>query len=268
VVFDAPWVSSTQARGARAFEHFLLAHVTPAVAAQAGFRPGGRAPPTANDHGPDPAIDLREPRRLLPIPTRRVLAAIRRAWRLDRKPADILLVVDVSASMGRADRLDQAKVGLRGFLREAAPQDSIGLTTFSDRIRDLLSVRPVSTDGRRLVHLINGLVAEGSTALYDATAAAVRHARAAARPDRITAVVVLTDGMDASSRSVAQDVIDRVRTNPETTRGVRVFTIAYSPDARRAQDVLRAIADASGGNAYTGTTDDIVSIYREIASFF
>jgi Ca-activated chloride channel family protein len=170
--------------------------------------------------------------------------------------------------MGLTGRLDQAKVGLRGFLREAAPQDSIGLTTFSDRIRELLPVRSVSTNGRRLVQLINGLVAEGGTALYDATAAAVRRARAAARPDRISAVVVLTDGVDEGSHLVAQDVIDRVRTSPETTRGVRVFTIAYSPGARQSQDALRAIADASGGDAYKGTTDNIVSIYREIASFF
>ncbi|HEY6758599.1 MAG TPA: hypothetical protein VI318_03880, partial [Baekduia sp.] len=73
---------------------------------------------------------------------------------------------------------------------------------------------------------------------------------------------------DNNSRLVAQDVIDRVRIDPEARRPVRVFTIAYSPDARQSVDALRAIAQASGGNAYQGSTDNIVSIYREVASFF
>ena len=47
-----------------------------------------------------------------------------------------------------------------------------------------------------------------------------------------------------------------------------MFTIAYSPDAEGARQELARIAAASGGRSYEGTTDDIVSVYRSVSSFF
>jgi hypothetical protein len=49
---------------------------------------------------------------------------------------------------------------------------------------------------------------------------------------------------------------------------VRVFTIAYSEGATGSRQVLDQIAAASGGQGYTGQTDDIEAVYRSIASFF
>ena len=50
------------------------------------------------------------------------------------------------------------------------------------------------------------------------------------------------------------------------SNGVRVFTIANGsePNAR----VLKRFADASGGKAFVGNTDDIEQVYRSISSFF
>ena len=36
--------------------------------------------------------------------------------------------------MGEENKLEQAKEGLKGFLAQAAPQDRIGLTKFSNEI--------------------------------------------------------------------------------------------------------------------------------------
>ena len=44
-------------------------------------------------------VDPAEPRRVLGLPEPRVLAAIKDAWRADRKPANVLLVLDTSGSM-------------------------------------------------------------------------------------------------------------------------------------------------------------------------
>ena len=70
---------------------------------------------------------------MLQLPEPRVLAGIKKAWRRDRKPANILLVVDTSGSMAEEDRLARAQAGLEVFFRNVEPQDSVGLTTFSER---------------------------------------------------------------------------------------------------------------------------------------
>jgi Ca-activated chloride channel family protein len=267
IVLSAPWVSPQEARAARLFERFALSQVTPKAAAAYDFRPGGGQLPSASGaRGADVAVDLRQPQQVLALPEPRVLATIRRAWRVDRKPARILLVVDTSTSMSAEGRLDHAKAGLRAFLRQVSPQDSVGLTAFSDHVRSLAPIRSIRSNGRELGRLVNGLVPDGATVLYDATAAGVRQVEAGARADHINAVVVLTDGQDATSTLRAQDVIDRLKLHSESDRRVRVFTIAYSSEA--SQEQLRAIARASGGDASTGTTANIVSVYERIGSFF
>ena len=57
-----------------------------------------------------------------------MLALLKRTWREDRKPANVLLVLDTSGSMHDESRLDNAKQGLDVFLSQVAPQDRVGLT--------------------------------------------------------------------------------------------------------------------------------------------
>ena len=87
-------------------------------------------------------------------------------------------------------------------------------------------------------------------------------------PTRINAVVVLTDGADDDSDLSADEVVDLVSHGDESAPPVRIFTIAYSPDAGGAEAVLKRIAAGSGGRAYTGTTSNIDAVYRQISSFF
>src|SRR5215213_5518141 len=94
IVLDAPWVTPGQRDGAEAFRKFLADQISPEVAARAGFRPADlRAkpvPPITKENGADPA----QPKRVLGLPSPPVLNLIRSAWRQDRKPANVLLVLD------------------------------------------------------------------------------------------------------------------------------------------------------------------------------
>jgi len=92
--------------------------------------------------------------------------------------------------------------------------------------------------------------------------------RGRAGPDRINAVVVLTDGEDTDSSADADEVAQAVRAQGDSDEQVRVFTIAYSAGAAGAADALQAISEASGGQPYEGDTEDIEAVYRSISSFF
>jgi Ca-activated chloride channel family protein len=79
----APWVSSAQKDGAKAFQAYLADKLTPELAAKYGFRPADRAkapaPPITAANGADP----KQPTRVLVPPDPRVLAANKSTWRRD-----------------------------------------------------------------------------------------------------------------------------------------------------------------------------------------
>jgi Ca-activated chloride channel family protein len=269
IVLDGDWVTPEQKQGAEAFQRYLAEQITPVVAAKAGFRPADlKAAPVAPldaAHGVDP----KQPARVLGPPEPRVLAQLKDAWREDRKPANVLLVVDTSGSMSEQGRLENAKRGLDAFLAQLQPQDRVGLTSFSDEILPLIPVGPFAKNKVDLQSSVSRLIAGGGTAVYDATAEGFRTVDGlAGRNDRINAVVVLTDGEDTDSARRADDVARELAAQGDRENRVRVFTIAYSAGAVGAADALAEIAAASGGKAYTGDVDDIESVYRSISSFF
>jgi Ca-activated chloride channel family protein len=268
IVLDAPWVSAPQRQGAERFQQFLEEEITPDLAARSGFRPASLdeepVAPVSRENGVDPS----QPERVLGLPEPRVLDAVRRAWREDRKPANVLLVVDTSGSMSQERRLERAKVGLRTFFQNVGRQDSVGLTIFSDRITPLIPIGSFAENRAQLQATVRNLIGEGGTAVYDATIDGFRSVRADATPERISAVVVLTDGEDTDSAASADDVVEAVRAQGDSSNQVRVFTIAYSAGAAGAADALEAISKASGGQAYEGSTEDIETVYRSISSFF
>ena len=269
VVIDAPWASAAERKAARLFQRFLADEVTPELAARSGFRPADPeekpVAPIDESHGADPS----QPERVLGLPEPRVLNRIRAAWREDRKPANVMLVTDVSGSMAEEDRLKRAKQGLQVFFDEVAPTDRLGLISFAEEIDTLVPVHERFRRGEpELTATVQSLVAGGSTAVYDATAEALRAVRKLGDPTRINAVVVLTDGQDNESNLTDDELVDLVSNRDDSALPVRIFTIAYSPDAEAAEAVLKRIAAASGGQAYTGTTSDIDAVYRQISSFF
>jgi Ca-activated chloride channel homolog len=268
IVLDAPWVSGAERAAATRFQEFLTERIDPERAARFGFRPADLdqepVAPVSKENGVDPA----QPERVLGLPEPRVLDLIRRSWREDRKPANVLLVVDTSGSMNDEDRLERAKQGLETFFQQVGRQDSLGLMIFSDQIQPLVPVAPFAQNERRIRDTVRNLIADGGTAVWDATVTGFEQVRSEADASRINAVVVLTDGEDTDSSRSIEEAVAAVRAQGDSDDQVRVFTIAYSAGAEGAAEGLEAIAKASGGQAYEGDTEDIESVYRSISSFF
>ena len=269
VVLDADWVTPELREGALAFQKYLAEQITPELAAREGFRPADLEAAPVAPITPENGVDPEQPERELELPESRVLALLKRTWREDRKPANVLLVLDTSGSMNNESRLENAKQGLNVFFGEVAPQDRVGLTIFSDLITPLVPVGPFRENERELKSRVKGLIAEGGTAFYDATAegyAAVRGL--AGRDDRINAVVLLTDGNDTDSERTLSSVVEELERQDDSATQVRVFTIAYSVASAKARKALEEIAEASGGKTYPGDPENIETVYRSISSFF
>jgi Ca-activated chloride channel homolog len=267
ITLRGSWVGPPQREAARKFADFLAREITPAVAGRYGFRPADVSKAPAGSVTGANGVDPSQPQRVLSLPEPKVLARIKAAWRQDRKPANVMVVLDNSASMGEENKLANAKDGLEGFLDEAAPQDRVGLIKFSNDVHELVPIAPMSTNRKPLRRAIDTIFPEEDTRVRDAIIAGVSAVQAKLDRGAINAVVVLTDGTDTASSRTTEEVASELAAQGRRETGqIRVFTIAYGAEPNVVE--LRRYAQESGGKAFTADTEDIETVYRLISSFF
>jgi Ca-activated chloride channel family protein len=267
LVLNGPWVSAGQRQAAKDFQSFLSKQITPELAGQFGFRPGDKNAKAAGMVSTASGANPAQPKIELKVPEPKVLDRLLSTWRRDRKPANVLLVLDNSGSMGEDNKLEQAKTGLRSFFGQAAPQDRIGLMKFSGKPQLLVPIAPFGQNKPRLQQTVNQIFPEDDTALLQATVAGLDLVKQRADTSRINAVVLLTDGQDTAGGVSVQEVLDRLNQEGRAETGaVRLYTIAYGGDADK--DLLARFADATGGKPFVGDTTNIDSVYLSISSFF
>jgi Ca-activated chloride channel homolog len=266
-IVEREWVTPEHREAAGLYIDYLLARPQQERAMALGFRPADveiqLGAPFDAAHGVDP----REPQTTLEVPPVEVIEAVLELWRRNKKRSDVTLVLDTSGSMNEQERLVNARAGAEQLVTLLDPADTFSLLTFSNEAR--WAVRDASLAEARagVVETVRGLFAGGGTALYDSIAEAYRHSLGNARkhPDRIAAVVVLTDGEDTDSSLPLNVLLARIRSDGER-QGVRVFTIGYDEGAQG--EVLESIADATQARFYAGNPGNIRTVFREISTFF
>jgi len=271
-VLDAPWVDDAQAEGANRFIDFLGETVNQEKILGFGFRPGN--PDVALDKPIDLSngVDPNQPQTLLEVPEPQVLTQLLDNWQDQRKPARVLLLVDVSGSMGEeadpetgATKLDLAKSAAITALDDFNDDDEVGLWVFSTDLTDadgnpaehleLVAPGRMGDVGESLKSKLRDLVPIQGTPLYAATELAYDNQVDGYDPTRINAVVLLSDGVNDDGepdddREQLQSLLDALTSDAEgqQSQEVRVFPISYGASADLA--TLRRIAEASQAAVY------------------
>lgn len=265
-VLDAPQTGAEERDAAAKLLAFLKAQPAQQAALQRGFRPADPSialgPPLTTSAG----VDIRQPQTLLDVPGGDVLSGVLALWEQHKKPSEVTLVFDKSGSM-RGAPLAKAKEGAGAFLDSLGDRDEVSLVFFDDTVQLVPEPVPLADGGRaQLKGVVDGAIASGGTALYDAVIAAydATASRAAAEPATIHAVVVMTDGRDENSLQNLLAVKARLAASAEGA--VKVFTIAYGDGADPA--VLTDIAEAGRGSTAKGGQGDITGVFRDMAAFF
>src|SRR5439155_23704653 len=135
VVLSAPWVDDLKRQAAAGFLTYLQQPPQQARFQRAAFRTFDGTPGSVitQANGMLPG----EPRNVLSPPSPQVLDLIQRSWAELRKRARVLLVIDVSGSMGDPvpdsgdTKLELAKRAAIRALGQFAPDDDVGLWIFS-----------------------------------------------------------------------------------------------------------------------------------------
>jgi Ca-activated chloride channel family protein len=285
IVLDASWVSKAQRAAAAKFSSFVTQAKNQRRVLKFGFRPGNPAvalgKPITKANGLDPG----QPQTTLEVPKPAVLAGVIDEWNRVRKKARVLLVVDVSGSMGDeadprtgATKLDLAKKAALAALDQFQPEDEVGLRVFSTDIanraptdyKDLVAIGPMAANKPDLRAEIQRLVPTQGTPLYTVTRDSYETMLDGFDATRINAVVLLTDGRNEDDRN--NDLPGllkylRTKNEGETSTPVRIFPIAYGADADEA--TLKRIAEATNAAEYSAVDPTtIVNVFNAVVSNF
>ena len=258
VILNAPWSTADKKAGAQDFLDYLLLPEQQKLFTDAFFR-------TADGKAGDPinsssAVKADGVTITLNPPAPDVLSEVRSLWAEVRKPARILVVMDVSGSMsadsgsGGKSKLDLAKSAATTALGQLADTDQVGFWVFTTDLptpdtitAQLVDVGPLAQTRQPITTAIEGLTPLNGTPLYAATRRAAEKMNASSDPNSINAVVVLTDGRNEYTDNDLNGLVSYLQGSAQEN-GVRVFTIAYGPDADL--DVLKQISEASRAAAY------------------
>ncbi|HEU0075949.1 MAG TPA: VWA domain-containing protein [Dehalococcoidia bacterium] len=154
---------------------------------------------------------------------------------VDREPASVLMLIDVSGSMA-GEPIEQAQVAINEFIDVLEPTDEVGVMAFSTGVT---LIQDFTSDRDALDAAIANLTLTNDTALYDGVIEAASKMAGVDRSRKL--IVLLSDGL-ANINQGARD------SSIEAARNAGVGFIAVSLGANTDRDYLVALADASGGS--------------------
>ena len=259
VAVSGSWVGDAQKAAADDFTKFMGTEKAQTAVRAAGFRDlrgeADTAVAEAGKFGTAP--------RVLPALSSDLATALQSAFPAVRKPARVLVDVDLSGSMGDeispgVTKLQSVEDAVAASLGGFGFDDQVGLAGFTNTLYGRLEpgtvapVAPIKGTKETLVAMLRGLVPVAQTPLYEAVGQAVDTLGEAYRSDAINAVVVVSGGPNDTTRpGTLEELQAKLQSQPAGKR-VKVFAIAYGSQADT--DALKAIASASGG-AYFDATD-------------
>ncbi|MBD1912935.1 MULTISPECIES: vWA domain-containing protein [unclassified Leptolyngbya] len=187
-----------------------------------------------------------------------VLQAAQAFWK-ERKDGGrtvyMMVVIDSSGSM-EGERLAAVQEGLRIATKQINAGNHVGLVSFGDRPRRLVNMAPFDEmQQKRILAAVDSVVADGSTAMYDASLIALSDLMAQKKndPDGRYYLLLLTDGEVNAGHTF--DQIKDVLKHSE----VRIYPIAYGEVN---QGELQAIASLRESNVQAGNPQNVEQLLR------
>ncbi len=176
----------------------------------------------------------------------RVGVATKAISTLERKPAHLVFLVDVSGSMNGPDRIELAKESLRTMTRNLKEDDTVSLVTYAGSTRVVLE--PTSAGNKdQIFAAIDDLRANGSTGMASGIDLAYQRAAKSLKPGHISRVIILSDG-DANVGPHTHEELLKIISG-RAKEGVTLSTIGFGSGNYR-DSLMEQLADRGNGNNY------------------
>jgi Ca-activated chloride channel family protein len=136
---------------------------------------------------------------------------------------------------------------------------------FNSDVVNVIELDTLANNRAALAGEVDNLEAGGNTALLDAVNTAYLRLQRQADPERINAIVAMTDGKENASAISLRELTSEIQQGNRDIPVV-IFAVAYGRDAD--YQVLQALADASGGQVRAGTPETIRDLYKILSTYF
>lgn len=178
------------------------------------------------------------------------------SFRRQDVPVAIGIVVDNSGSM--RDKRSEVNRAVLNLIRASNPDDEVFIVNFSE---NSYLDQDYTSNINLLQTALNQTSSQGSTALYDAIVASVRHLKSNSKLDK-KVLLVITDGQDNMSRNTLQETLRDL----EQKNGPTLYAIGLTGQQPRGRQALQQLAEATGGAAYfPASLDQVSDITRQLA---
>jgi VWFA-related protein len=174
------------------------------------------------------------------------------------EPLTTMLVIDISGSMDKNNKLDAAKEAAKTYVTQMRAGDQAGLMTFDTHT---YYVQPITTDTQALISAIDGLRSGSDTAMFDALIEAEKNLEGVSGRK---AIILLADGLDNHSQNTVDSVIEQIGPS-----GLTISTIGFG-DANTAsqsgldEPALSSLAEKSGGlYSFASNPDSLRALYEQ-----
>ena len=163
-------------------------------------------------------------------------------------PVSMGLIIDNSGSMrDKRAKVEAASVALA---KDSNPEDEAFVVNFNDEaFLDLPHGKDFTSDIKELEEALTRIDSRGGTAMRDAIRMSIDHAKEKGHKDK-KVLVVVTDGNDNSSVVGLENLVKAAQ-----QAGILIYSVGLlgeeeRREAQRAQRALKALAEATGGEAF------------------
>ena len=175
----------------------------------------------------------------------------------ERKPANLVFLVDVSGSMQSGDKIEMLKQSLKTLTANLTDKDTVSLVTYAGSTRVVLEP---TGDKSRIIEALDSLAAGGSTAMASGIDLAYKQAMQGLRPGAISRVIVLSDG-DANVGAHTHEEILKI-IEGRAKEGVTLTTVGFGQGNYK-DNLMEQLADKGNGNSfYIDSLDEATKVFQ------
>lgn len=143
----------------------------------------------------------------------------------ERQPMDIVCVLDVSGSMG-GDKLQQVQDATRFIIEQADVKDRLGVVAFNSNATRVLRLRKMNVEGKNEGNVATlRLQAGGGTSIASGLDMALSVMERRRQRNKVSAILLLTDGQDGSTRARIPELLRRA-----TAANVTIYAFGFGAD--------------------------------------
>jgi Ca-activated chloride channel homolog len=169
----------------------------------------------------------------------------RRFSNAERKPANLVFLVDTSGSMSGPDRIDLAKTSMHQLVDALDGRDSVAIATYAGSSMVVLPATNAA-DASAIHRAIDRLRTGGSTNMGSGMVLAYREAAKGVREGVSSRVMVFTDGDANIGATSSVGILEAVKSHVDD--GVTLTTIGFGMGDYR-DDTLEQLADKGNGQS-------------------